>query len=47
MNRGGPDRKGDRIPSRFCTVSIEHSRLHTTSSEPVAGLELTDLEIMT
>ena len=36
-NRGGAGREGERIPSR----------LHTVSTEPNVGLELTNCEIMT
>ena len=40
MNRGGPEREGD-------TESETGSRLWAVSTEPDAGLELTDREIMT
>ena len=40
MNRGGAEREGD-------TVSETGSRLWAVSTEPDAGLELTDREIMT
>ena len=36
VSRGGADREGERIPSRFCTVSVG----------PYVGLELTNREIM-
>ena len=37
MSRGGAERVRERIPSRFCTVSVE----------PHAELELMNREIMT
>ena len=40
MNRGGAEREGD-------TESETGSRLWAVSTEPDAGLELTDREIMT
>ena len=40
MNRGGAEREGD-------TESEAGSRLWAVSTEPDAGLELTDCEIMT
>ena len=40
MNRGGAEREGD-------TESETGSRLQAASTEPDAGLELTDREIMT
>ena len=40
MNGGGPEREGD-------TESEAGSRLCTVSTEPDAGLELTEHEIMT
>ena len=40
MNRGGAERGGD-------TESETGSRLRAVSTEPDAGLELTDLQIMT
>ena len=40
MNRGGSEREGD-------TESEAGSRLGAVSTEPDAGLKLTDLEIMT
>ena len=40
MNRGGAEREGD-------TESETGSRLWAVSTEPNAGLELTDCEIMT
>ena len=40
MNRGGAEREGD-------TESEAGSRLWAASTEPDAGLELTDREIMT
>ena len=40
MNRGGAEREGD-------TESETGSRLWVVSTEPDAGLELTDREIMT
>ena len=40
MNRGGAEREGD-------TESEMGSRLRAVSTEPDAGLELTDHEIMT
>ena len=40
MNRGGAEREGD-------TESETGSRLQAVSTEPDAGLELTDCEIMT
>ena len=40
MNGRGPERKGD-------TESETGSRLRAISPEPVAGLELTDCEIVT
>ena len=36
-NAGGEERKGERIPSKHCTVS----------AEPNAGLELVNREVMT
>ena len=40
MNRGGAEREGD-------TESETGPRLRAVSTEPAAGLELTDCEIMT
>ena len=40
MNRGGAEREGD-------TELEAVSRLHAVSTEPDAGLELTNREIMT
>ena len=40
MNRGGAEREGN-------TESEADSRLRAVSTEPDAGLELTDREIMT
>ena len=40
MNRGGSEKEGD-------TESETGSRLQDVSTEPDAGLELTNLEIMT
>ena len=40
MSRGGAEREGD-------TESEAGSRLQAVSTEPDAGLELTDCEIMT
>ena len=40
MSRGGPERRGD-------TESEAGSQLHAVSTEPDAGLELTNCEIMT
>ena len=37
VSRGGTEREGERIPSRLCA----------TSTEPNAGLKLTNREIMT
>ena len=40
MSRGGAEREGDTEPEA-------HSRLRAVSTEPDAGLELTNREIMT
>ena len=45
MSKGGPEREGERIPSRLCIVSMEpNAGLHVRLN---AGLELMNSEIMT